>query len=140
MSVPALVQALKAMPAAKAIVSVHMAGLAHAAAEIRQIADGRIVIEDAAHALGGLYPCGKAIGSGAYSDLTVFSFHPVKQITTGEGGAVLTNDPGWRGVLSCCAVTVSSASPTALSVATRGKTAISNRGSVNNRCLVSIIG
>ena len=78
MSVQALAQALKATPAAKAIVSVHMAGLAHAAADIRQIAGGRIVIEDAAHALGGLYSCGKAIGSGAYSDLTVFSFHPVK--------------------------------------------------------------
>ena len=54
---------------------------------------GRIVIEDAAHAVGGLYSCGKPVGSCAYSDLTVFSFHPVKQMTTGEGGAVLTNDP-----------------------------------------------
>ena len=93
MSVPALAQALKAAPSAKAIVPVHMAGLAHAAAEIRKLAEGRIVIEDAAHAVGGRYPCGKAVGSCAYSDLAVFSFHPVKQITTGEGGAVLTNDP-----------------------------------------------
>ena len=92
MSGPALAQALKTAPSAKAIVSVHMAGLAHAAAEIRKLTEGRIVIEDAAHAVGGLYPCGKAVGSCAYSDLAVFSFHPVKQITTGEGGAVLTND------------------------------------------------
>lgn len=93
MSTQALAGALKLAPAAKAIIPVHMAGLAHAASEIRTLAAGRIVIEDAAHALGGLYPCGKAVGSCAYSDLTIFSFHPVKQITTGEGGAVLTNDP-----------------------------------------------
>ena len=93
MATPALQRALEAAPAAKVIIPVHMAGLAHAAAEIRKLAAGRIVIEDAAHALGGLYSCGKPIGSCAYSDLTDFSFHPVKQITTGEGGAVLTNDP-----------------------------------------------
>jgi perosamine synthetase len=93
MFVPMLAQALKTAPSAKAIIPVHMAGLAHAAAEIRKLAAGRIVIEDAAHALGGSYPCSKAVGSCAYSDLTILSFHPVKQITTGEGGAVLTNDP-----------------------------------------------
>jgi UDP-4-amino-4,6-dideoxy-N-acetyl-beta-L-altrosamine transaminase len=92
MSVPALAQALKTAPSAKAIIPVHMAGLAHAAAEIRKLAEGCIVIEDAAHAVGGLYSCGKPVGSCAYSDLAVFSFHPVKQMTTGEGGAVLTND------------------------------------------------
>jgi len=92
-SVPALAQALKAAPSAKAIIPVHMAGLAHAAAEICKLAEGRIVIEDAAHAVGGLYSCGKPVGSCAYSNLAVFSFHPVKQMTTGEGGAVLTNDP-----------------------------------------------
>jgi perosamine synthetase len=93
MSVPALAQALKAVPSAKAIIPVHMAGLAHAAADIRELAGERIVIEDAAHAVGGTYSCGKPVGSCAYSDLAVFSFHPVKQMTTGEGGAVLTNDP-----------------------------------------------
>jgi UDP-4-amino-4,6-dideoxy-N-acetyl-beta-L-altrosamine transaminase len=92
-SVPALAQALKAAPSAKAIIPVHMAGLAHAAAEICKLAEGRIIIEDAAHAVGGLYSCGKPVGSCAYSNLAVFSFHPVKQMTTGEGGAVLTNDP-----------------------------------------------
>jgi perosamine synthetase len=93
MSPGMLAQELKATPSANAVIPVHMAGLAHATAEIRTLAERRIVIEDAAHALGGLYSCGKPIGGCAYSDLTVFSFHPVKQITTGEGGAVLTNDP-----------------------------------------------
>jgi perosamine synthetase len=88
-----LAQELQLKPSVKAVIPVHMAGLAHATAEIRKLAGNRIVIEDAAHALGGLYSCGKPVGSCAYSDLTVFSFHPVKQITTGEGGAVLTNDP-----------------------------------------------
>lgn len=50
-----------------------------------------IVIEDAAHAIGSEYKTTK-VGSCAYSDMTVFSFHPVKTITTGEGGAVTTNN------------------------------------------------
>ncbi|GIC77289.1 UDP-4-amino-4,6-dideoxy-N-acetyl-beta-L-altrosamine transaminase [Moritella sp. F3] len=48
------------------------------------------IIEDAAHAIGGEYQ-GKPIGCGDYSDITVFSFHPVKIVTTAEGGAALTN-------------------------------------------------
>lgn len=51
---------------------------------------GLVVVEDACHALGGTFQ-GRRIGS--IADLTVFSFHPVKSITTGEGGAVLTDDP-----------------------------------------------
>jgi len=50
------------------------------------------IIEDAAHALGGSYSTGEKIGSCKYSDLTVFSFHPVKSITTGEGGIITTNN------------------------------------------------
>jgi len=50
------------------------------------------VIEDASHAIGGRYQ-GEPIGNCHYSDITVFSFHPVKIITTGEGGMALTNDP-----------------------------------------------
>ena len=50
----------------------------------------RVVIEDAAHALGAHTPHGP-IGNCAFSDMCVFSFHPVKAITTGEGGAVTTN-------------------------------------------------
>ena len=48
------------------------------------------IVEDASHALGGEYKKLK-VGSCKYSEMTVFSFHPVKPITTGEGGAVLTN-------------------------------------------------
>lgn len=51
-----------------------------------------IVIEDAAHALGSIYPSGEKVGSCAYSQMTVFSFHPAKTITTGEGGMVMTRD------------------------------------------------
>lgn len=53
------------------------------------------LIEDAAHALGSCYQAGgkqSACGSCAHTDLTVFFFHSVKTITTGEGGAVMTND------------------------------------------------
>jgi UDP-4-amino-4,6-dideoxy-N-acetyl-beta-L-altrosamine transaminase len=50
------------------------------------------IIEDAAHAIGAKYR-GESVGNGKYSDITVFSFHPVKIITTGEGGMALTNDP-----------------------------------------------
>ena len=51
------------------------------------------IIEDASHAIGSTYASGDPVGSCRYSDLTVFSFHPVKTITTGEGGAITTNDP-----------------------------------------------
>ncbi|MGV8042518.1 MAG: UDP-4-amino-4,6-dideoxy-N-acetyl-beta-L-altrosamine transaminase [Thermoanaerobaculaceae bacterium] len=66
---------------------------------VRTIADrfGAIVIEDAAHSLGATYSVGGATyrcGSCVHSDLAILSFHPVKHITTGEGGAVLTNDAG----------------------------------------------
>lgn len=76
----------------KAIIPVHFAGHPCDLEEINRIAkkQGLIVIEDAAHALGAEYK-GSKIGSCKYSDMTIFSFHPVKSITTGEGGAVLTN-------------------------------------------------
>jgi UDP-4-amino-4,6-dideoxy-N-acetyl-beta-L-altrosamine transaminase len=92
MSLEGLERALASEPRTKAVLPVHFAGLAHGSAEIRAAARGRVVIEDAAHALGGRYSCGKAVGCCAYSDMTIFSFHAVKAITTGEGGAVLTND------------------------------------------------
>jgi dTDP-4-amino-4,6-dideoxygalactose transaminase len=50
------------------------------------------IIEDASHAIGGKYK-GEYIGNSRYSDITVFSFHPVKIITTAEGGMAMTNDP-----------------------------------------------
>ena len=91
---PAALEKLVASAASqvKAVIPVHIAGLAHASAEIRTLARGRVVIEDAAHSVGGVYACGKPVGCGAYADMSVFSFHPVKTITTGEGGAVVTND------------------------------------------------
>lgn len=51
------------------------------------------VIEDAAHAIGSCYVDGSPVGNCRYSDATIFSFHPVKTLTTGEGGAIMTNDP-----------------------------------------------
>ncbi len=76
----------------RVLVPVHFAGQACPLAEIGELAQryGFRVIEDACHALGGSYR-GEKIGNCRYSDLTVFSFHPVKSITTGEGGAILTN-------------------------------------------------
>ena len=61
-------------------------------AAIKRLADeyGVAVIEDASHAVGARYR-GGMVGGGQYSDITVFSFHPVKIITTGEGGMCLTN-------------------------------------------------
>ncbi|MEP6624356.1 MAG: UDP-4-amino-4,6-dideoxy-N-acetyl-beta-L-altrosamine transaminase [Acidimicrobiia bacterium] len=74
-----------------AIVAVHFAGLPMDLAALAH--RPRVVIEDAAHALGALTPDGP-VGSCAHSDLCCFSFHPVKAVTTGEGGAVTTNDAG----------------------------------------------
>ena len=76
-----------------AIVPVDYGGHPIALERISKIAQkyNLLIIEDACHALGAKYKNEK-IGSGKYSDMTVFSFHPVKSITTGEGGAVLTNN------------------------------------------------
>ncbi len=54
---------------------------------------GLRVIEDAAHAIGSIYADGTPVGNCRHSDMTVFSFHPVKTVTCAEGGAVTTNDP-----------------------------------------------
>jgi UDP-4-amino-4,6-dideoxy-N-acetyl-beta-L-altrosamine transaminase len=77
----------------RAIIPVHFAGHPCDLEEIYSIAkdNNLIIIEDACHALGAEYK-GYKIGSCKFSDMTVFSFHPVKSITTGEGGAVLTNN------------------------------------------------
>jgi len=74
------------------IVPVHYAGHPADMKSIGEVArkHGLFIVEDACHALGARY-LGIKVGSCAYSDATVFSFHPVKHITTGEGGAVLTN-------------------------------------------------
>lgn len=81
---------IKQIPTASdAVVAVHYAGLPVDLASIPQ--RPRVVIEDAAHALGALTPDGP-VGNCAHSDLCCFSFHPVKPITTAEGGMVTTND------------------------------------------------
>lgn len=78
-------------PKTKAVVAVDFTGQAVKLNEIREICKEHnlILIEDAAHSLGTYYD-GKAIGS--IADMTTFSFHPVKTITGGEGGAITTND------------------------------------------------
>ncbi len=87
-------QKINADPIIHAVLPVHFAGLPCDMKKLRDITQSRNVkiVEDAAHALGALYPSGEKVGSCAYSDMTVFSFHPVKSITTGEGGMVTTND------------------------------------------------
>lgn len=79
-------------PRTKAVVAVDFTGQAVALSEIQAIckAHGLILIEDAAHAIGTRYQ-GQPVGS--IADLTTFSFHPVKTVTGGEGGAITTNDP-----------------------------------------------
>lgn len=88
-----LEQAAKADCLPKIVVPVHYAGLSCDMAAIRALADryGFRIIEDASHAIGGRYQ-NEPVGCGRYADITVFSFHPVKIITTGEGGMALTND------------------------------------------------
>ncbi len=77
----------------KIIVPVDFAGQSCEMAAIRALAAqyGCKVMEDASHAVGGEYR-GQNIGSCSHADLTIFSFHPVKIMTTGEGGMILTND------------------------------------------------
>lgn len=76
----------------KVLVPVHFAGQSCEMDKIAALGHkyGFSILEDASHAIGGKYQ-GKVIGCCAHSDLAVFSFHPVKIITTGEGGMVLTN-------------------------------------------------
>ncbi|MBT4764972.1 UDP-4-amino-4,6-dideoxy-N-acetyl-beta-L-altrosamine transaminase [bacterium] len=77
----------------KIVVPVHFSGQSCDMQEIHSLSKeyGFYIVEDAAHAIGGSYKDEK-IGCCKYSDITVFSFHPVKIITTGEGGAALTNN------------------------------------------------
>jgi UDP-4-amino-4,6-dideoxy-N-acetyl-beta-L-altrosamine transaminase len=78
----------------KVVIPVHLCGQPCDMAGIFALGQqyGFKIIEDASHAIGGRYN-GEPIGSGRYSDITVFSFHPVKIITSGEGGMAVTNDP-----------------------------------------------
>lgn len=78
----------------KVVIPVHLSGEPCNMAAIKDLSTeyGFKIIEDASHAIGGFY-YGRAIGSCEYSDVTIFSFHPVKIVTSGEGGAALTKCP-----------------------------------------------
>ena len=77
----------------KVLIPVHLCGQPCDMKTIQRLCKeyGVRIIEDASHAIGGKY-LGRPIGDCEYSDITVFSFHPVKIVTTAEGGAALTND------------------------------------------------
>ncbi len=77
----------------KVVIPVHLCGQPCDMEGIHALSQryGFKIVEDASHAIGGKYK-NEPIGNGHYSDITVFSFHPVKIITTGEGGMALTND------------------------------------------------
>ena len=77
----------------KVVIPVHLAGQSCQMEEIAKLGKkfNFSIIEDASHAIGGKYK-GRPIGCCEYSDITVFSFHPVKIVTTAEGGAALTNN------------------------------------------------
>jgi UDP-4-amino-4,6-dideoxy-N-acetyl-beta-L-altrosamine transaminase len=89
-----LAQAEKTGNLPKVVIPVHLCGQPCDMASIHTLSQKYQfkIIEDASHAIGGRYR-DEAIGNCRYSDITVFSFHPVKIITTGEGGIALTNDP-----------------------------------------------
>lgn len=78
----------------KIVIPVHLAGQSCDMKKISELAKkySLTIIEDASHAIGGSYR-NKKIGNCEFSDMTVFSFHPVKIITTGEGGVITTNNP-----------------------------------------------
>lgn len=83
------------------LVPVHFAGQPCDMHGIGELASRRslAVIEDASHAIGSVHPDGDPVGSCSRSDMTVFSFHPVKTLTSGEGGAVTTNDSALHAAL-----------------------------------------
>lgn len=89
-----LEQAKRSGKLPKVIIPVHLAGQSCEMESIHRLSleYGFRIIEDASHAIGGRYKDQK-VGNCAYSDITIFSFHPVKIITTGEGGMAVTNDP-----------------------------------------------
>jgi UDP-4-amino-4,6-dideoxy-N-acetyl-beta-L-altrosamine transaminase len=93
-SVPELENELKKGLRISAVIPVHFAGQSCDMPSLKKLADqyNFKIVEDAAHALGGNHDDGIKVGSCKYSDLTVFSMHPVKSITSGEGGLITTND------------------------------------------------
>jgi UDP-4-amino-4,6-dideoxy-N-acetyl-beta-L-altrosamine transaminase len=89
-----LLQAADSGTLPKLIVPVHLAGTSSPMQDLEYLVRpyGIRIVEDASHAVGASYR-GAPVGTCAHSDIAVFSFHPVKIITTGEGGAATTNDP-----------------------------------------------
>ena len=87
-------EACKRLGNVKAIMPVHFGGLPADMEAIHKIAKkyNAIVIEDAAHAIGARYADGSMVGNCKYADMVGFSFHPVKNIACGEGGAITTNN------------------------------------------------
>lgn len=94
----------KVTPRTKAIIPVHYGGLPYPVKQLAAIARKHqlLIIEDAAQSFGAAYRAGSGSGAGrrwmkvgacGHSDMTILSFHPVKSITTGEGGIILTNQP-----------------------------------------------
>lgn len=88
-----LIAAQKAGKLPKIVIPVHFSGQSCDMQAIHELAKkyGFSIIEDASHAIGGKYK-GEPIGNSRYSDITVFSFHPVKIVTTAEGGMAVTNN------------------------------------------------
>jgi len=93
-SADSLKKAVKSNPKIKVVMPIHFAGLPCEMEAIKNISDKNnlTIVEDAAHALGATYDNGEKVGSCCYSDMTIFSFHPVKSIAAGEGGMITTND------------------------------------------------
>lgn len=91
--------ALLADPRIRAIMPVHLGGRVADLPALKLLADrhGAVIIEDACHAIGTRWQdeggAWHRVGDGSHGAMTCFSFHPVKSITTGEGGAITTNDP-----------------------------------------------
>ncbi len=99
-----LEEALARTGRAHALFNVHLNGQCGEAEEIAEIArrHGLKILDDACHAIGTRYDAAGSehvVGDNAFSDLTVFSFHPVKTVTMGEGGAVTANDPALAAAL-----------------------------------------
>ena len=95
----ALDRALRRYRSVKVVLPVHLGGRVCDMEAIAAVCaeHGALVIEDACHAIGGRWRgsdgAWHAVGDGSHAAMTCFSFHPVKSVTTGEGGAVTTNDP-----------------------------------------------
>ena len=97
-----LAQADKEGRLPKIIIPVHLCGQSCDMAAIQRLSHqyGFKIIEDASHAIGAKYK-NEPVGNCRYSDITIFSFHPVKIITTGEGGMALTNNSELAGRMQC---------------------------------------